>query len=181
MKPLLTFSALLLASTSVAYSQGAATPAPEAPPPGVDLPDGTIVPESGATAANDDLLGGANSLLNKLAGDVNISSTGGAEVLDFQKGIFRYKGGVNIKYHGVEILGDGAEFNRATGDITVRGDVSIFREGILYKGTSAVYNIKTDSIRNRKIYLLNINLIFIIKNNILIFIRYIIHSYIYFF
>lgn len=146
MKPLLSFSALLLASTSVAYSQGAATPAPDAPPPGVDLPDGTIVPESGATAANDDLLGGASSLLNKLAGDVNISSTGGAEVLDFQKGIFRYKGGVNIKYHGVEILGDGAEFNRATGDITVRGDVSIFREGILYKGTSAVYNIKTDSI-----------------------------------
>lgn len=148
MKPILPFSALILATAALTHGQNspAPAPAPDAPPADMALPEGTVVPETGAAAVNDDLLGGANSLLSKLAGDVNVSSTGGAEVVDFQKGIFRYKGGVNIKYHGVEILGDGAEFNRATGDISVRGDVSIFREGILYKGSAAVYNIKTDSI-----------------------------------
>jgi hypothetical protein len=153
MKTRLRLTALLLASARLAFGQeapapldNAAQPPPEAPPAGAELPPGAVVPETGAPAVDGGMLEGTGDFLSKLAGDVNISSTGGAEVVDFQKGIFRYKGGVNIKYRGVEILGDGAEFNRSTGDITVRGDVSIFRNGMLYKGSTAVYNIKSETI-----------------------------------
>ncbi len=152
MKNLFRLPVLLLAGATVAPAQeapfpaAADVPAPEAGPASVPLPPGTVVPETGAPAIDSGGLQGAGDLMSKLAGDVNISSTGGAEVVDFQKGIFRYKGGVNIKYRGVEIMGDGAEFNRATGDITVRGDVSIFRDGMLYKGSTAVYNIKSEAI-----------------------------------
>ena len=166
MRSPLRFPALFLALALGAYAQSAPdaptpapeepapaapaapTPAPEepAPAPATDLP-GLATPDLTAPAVEEAGLGGnTQDLLNKLSSDVNIRSLGGAEVVDFEKGIFRYKDTVQIKYKGVEILGNGAEFNRATGDITVQGDVSIFREGILYKGSSAVYNINTDTI-----------------------------------
>jgi LPS-assembly protein len=101
-------------------------------------------PETAAAAAGG--LEGARDLVAKLGGDVNIRSLGGAEVVDFEKGIFRYRDSVNIKYRGVEILANGADFNRSTGDISVAGDVAIYRQGMLYKGSSAVYNINNDTI-----------------------------------
>lgn len=106
-----------------------------------ELPDTDVAP-----AVSEEGLDETAALLNQLASSVNIRSLGGAEVVDFQKGIFRYKDSVKINYQGVEILANGAEFNRTTGDITVTGDVSIFRGGMLYKGSSAVYNIKTETI-----------------------------------
>ena len=126
MRSLFLFPALFLALSSALHAQA--------------------TPDTTAPATTGSGLGGTQEALNKLAGDVNISSLGGAEIIDFQKGIFRYRDTVRINYKGVEILGDGAEYNRTTGDITVKGDVSIFRAGILYKGSSAVYNINNDTI-----------------------------------
>ncbi len=85
-------------------------------------------------------------LLRQLTSRVDIRSLGGAEIIDFQKGIMRYRDSVTIDYEGMRILADGADFNRTTGDLAVRGNVSIYREGMLYRGESAVFNVRTNVI-----------------------------------
>lgn len=92
--------------------------------------------------AQDDVL----DKLSALASKVQVDSVGGAEVVDLEQGIFRYSNSVHIKYEGTEILSDFAEFNRSTGDIKANGNVSIYREGILYSGESAIYNIDSNKI-----------------------------------
>lgn len=92
--------------------------------------------------AQGDILDSLSSLTSK----VQVDSVGGAEVIDLEQGIFRYSDNVHIKYEGTEIISDVAEFNRSTGDIKANGNVSIYREGILYSGQSAIYNIKSEKI-----------------------------------
>ena len=95
-----------------------------------------------STFAQGDIL----DTLNTLTSQVQVDSIGGAEVIDLEQGIFRYSDNVHIKYQGTEIISDFAEFNRSTGDIKANGNVSIYREGVLYSGESAIYNIESEKI-----------------------------------
>lgn len=83
--------------------------------------------------------------LAKLTSKVQVDSLGGADV-DLEKGTFRYKEKVDIRYEGARILADSAVFNQKTGEIKAEGNVNIFRNGVLYSGDTAVYNIRTESI-----------------------------------
>lgn len=101
--------------------------------------------ESGDTRPSTSL-SDMTDLMRQLTSRVDIRSLGGAEIIDFQRGIMRYRDSVTIDYEGMRILADGADFNRTTGDLAVRGNVSIYREGMLYRGESAVFNVRTNVI-----------------------------------
>jgi len=108
-----------------------------------EIPDVSDITANAAQAVD---MNSLDNLLSKLTSQVDISSIQGAEVVDFQKGIFRYRGGVTIDYQGTRILAETAEFNRTTGEITVRDGVAIYRDGMLYRGDTAVFDINTNTI-----------------------------------
>ncbi len=50
---------------------------------------------------------------------------------------------VRIKYEDVEIYADEGRYNPRTKDVYVRGNVTIYRGGMIYMGEGAVYNLET--------------------------------------
>ncbi|MEZ5303945.1 MAG: LPS assembly protein LptD [Verrucomicrobiales bacterium] len=63
-----------------------------------------------------------------------------------ETGVAEAKGEVHIKYEDVEIFANEAEYYGSSGDIHAKGDVEIYKAGLLYRGAGAIYNIETEEI-----------------------------------
>lgn len=77
----------------------------------------------------------------QLAQSVQIESL--ETTFDQELGIARAKGDVVIRYQGSTIYAKEAEYHQTTGDIFARRQVSIFKDGQIFRGDEAVYNINT--------------------------------------
>ncbi|MEM7147648.1 MAG: hypothetical protein AAF591_21260 [Verrucomicrobiota bacterium] len=60
--------------------------------------------------------------------------------------VFSASGNVHIAYGDAEIFADAAEYHKGSGDIFARGNVTIYKSGIVYKGDTIVYNTETGEI-----------------------------------
>lgn len=90
---------------------------------------------------------GTDSLgfLEQLGSDVKIESDSDAD-FDAAKGAFVWKGNVHMVVQGTELYADLAEFDTKLEEIRVAGNVSIYREGVLYRGKRATYRVRTQEI-----------------------------------
>lgn len=77
-------------------------------------------------------------------GDVPIEIT--AEQTGFDGGIATADNNVVIRYGEVVIYCDHAQYNPDSRDVLVRGNVRLYREGRLFTGERAVYNLETKTI-----------------------------------
>jgi LPS-assembly protein len=73
--------------------------------------------------------------------EINAESTG------FSGGVATAEGNVEIRYGDVTIYCDYGEYNPETHDVLVRGNVRIYRQGRLFTGERALYNLETKQIR----------------------------------
>lgn len=78
-------------------------------------------------------------------GDVPIEIN--AENSGFSGGVATAEGNVEIRYGDVTIYCDYGEYNPETHDVLVRGNVRIYRQGRLFTGERALYNLETKQIR----------------------------------
>jgi LPS-assembly protein len=74
-------------------------------------------------------------------GDVPIEIN--AEETRFESGLAVAEGNVLIRYGTVTIYADYGQYNPDTHDVLVTGNVRIFREGQLFTGERAIYNLET--------------------------------------
>ena len=90
---------------------------------------------------------GTDSLgfLEQLGSDVKIDSDNDAD-FDAEKGAFVWSGNVHMVVQGTELFADRAEFDTKLEEIRVTGNVSIYREGVLYRGERATYRVRTQEI-----------------------------------
>src|SRR5215210_1942864 len=78
-------------------------------------------------------------------GDVPIEIN--AESTRFEGGVAIAEGNVIVQYSDVTLYCDYAEYNPDTRDVLVRGNVRIYRQGRLFTGDRAVYNLETKQLR----------------------------------
>ncbi len=78
-------------------------------------------------------------------GDVPIEIN--AENTGFASGVATAEGNVEIRYGDVAIYCDYGEYNPETHDVLVRGNVRIYRQGRLFTGERALYNLESKQIR----------------------------------
>jgi lipopolysaccharide export system protein LptA len=83
--------------------------------------------------------------LEQLGSDVKIDSDNDAN-FDAEKGAFIWSGNVHMVVQGTELFADRAEFDTKLEEIRVTGNVSIYREGVLYRGERATYRVRTQEI-----------------------------------
>src|ERR1700710_1110151 len=74
-------------------------------------------------------------------GDVPIEIN--AEETRFEGGLAVAEGNVLIRYGTVTIYADYGQYSPDTHDVLVTGNVRIFREGQLFTGERAIYNLET--------------------------------------
>ncbi len=65
----------------------------------------------------------------------------------FENGVAVAEDNVVIRYGGTTIYSDYAQYNPDTRDVFVRGNVRIYREGRVFAGERAVYNLETKQLR----------------------------------
>lgn len=89
---------------------------------------------------------GADSLgfLEQLGSDVKIDTDD--TQYDAEKGAIVWSGNVHLELAGTEIFSNRAEFDTKLEEIRVTGNVSIYREGVLYRGERATYRVRTQEI-----------------------------------
>ncbi|MBX7206770.1 MAG: hypothetical protein K1X78_00545 [Verrucomicrobiaceae bacterium] len=87
---------------------------------------------------------GAQSVLDTVSSNINIE--GLETTFDPDTGIATANGNVHIKFSGTEITASHADYNSNTGDIMARGEVTVWKQGITYKGENLMYNIKTNEL-----------------------------------
>src|SRR5438093_540457 len=78
-------------------------------------------------------------------GDVPIEIN--SDSTQFVGGVAVAEGHVIVQYGTVTIYCDYAQYNPETHDVLVRGNVRIYREGRLFTGERAVYNLETKQLR----------------------------------
>lgn len=91
----------------------------------------------------------AQSILDTATSNINIE--GLETTFDPETGIATAKGNVHIKYGDTEITSGKADYNSNTGDIMARGDVTVWKQGVTYKGESLMYNVKTNELTGNAI------------------------------
>ena len=82
--------------------------------------------------------------LEQLGSDVKIDTED--TQYDAEKGAIVWSGNVHLQLQGTEIFADRAEFDTKLEEIRVTGKVSIYREGVLYRGERATYRVRTQEI-----------------------------------
>lgn len=92
---------------------------------------------------------GAQSLLETATSNINIE--GLETTFDPETGIATAKGNVHIKYGDTEITSGQADYNSNTGDIMAKSDVTVWKQGVTYKGENLMYNIKTNELTGNAI------------------------------
>lgn len=87
---------------------------------------------------------GLDALVEKLdaIGNLRIENTdvsvrGGVAVLKPRDGVLHFES------DGMEVFAGGAEYDSNTEQLRFTGDVAIFREGLIYRGDNAVYNVSS--------------------------------------
>ncbi len=83
-------------------------------------------------------------IIERLGSDVR--SNADSTSFDLEKGTFTWTGNVVIQVRGTEIYADRAEFDAQTERINVSGNLSIYRGDALYRGESAIYNLRTSEL-----------------------------------
>ncbi len=84
--------------------------------------------------------------LNEVAerlGGADIDSNKG---VSFDKGSLVWDGGIHLKSDAMEIFSDKAEYVVDQENLVVTGDVSIYKDGMIYRGEKAVYSTKTNQL-----------------------------------
>jgi LPS-assembly protein len=89
-------------------------------------------------------------VMQRIGSDVDISSDGDTS-FDTEKSTVVWKGNVRIKVQGSEIYADRAEFDTELEEIRVSSNVTIYREGLLYRGESATYSLRTSQLDVRQL------------------------------
>src|SRR6476469_90689 len=74
-------------------------------------------------------------------GDVPIEIN--AEETRFENGLAVAEGNVLIRYGSITIYADYAQYNPETRDVLVTGNVRIYREGQVFAGDRAIYNLES--------------------------------------
>ncbi|HEY2574249.1 MAG TPA: hypothetical protein VGH65_09275, partial [Verrucomicrobiaceae bacterium] len=88
---------------------------------------------------------GKSDILTSLAENVNI--TGLETQFDPDTGIASAVGEVRIKYGGVEIIAGRAEYNSNTKDVIAHENVTVLKEGQVFRGETVTYNFDTQELR----------------------------------
>lgn len=83
--------------------------------------------------------------LDRLGSDFKIDD-GSDVAYDNEKGTITWSGDVHITLQGTEIFANKAEFNTKLEEVLATGNVSIYRDGVLYRGERATYRIRTQEI-----------------------------------
>jgi len=94
-------------------------------------------------------LGAQQNLLETVKSNVNIE--GLETTFDPETGIASAAGEVHIKYGDAEITADQASYNSNTGDVIAKGEVTVWKAGMTYKGENLMYNIKTNELTGNAI------------------------------
>lgn len=94
-------------------------------------------------------LGAQDSLLQSVTSNINIE--GLETTFDPDTGIATANGNVHIKYGDTEITSGHADYNSNTGDVIARQDVTVWKQGVTYKGENLMYNIKTNELTGNAI------------------------------
>ncbi len=74
-----------------------------------------------------------------------------ANETSFENGVAVAKENVVIRYGNTSIYSDYAQYNPDTRDVFVRGNVRIYREGRVFAGERAIYNLETKRLRTADI------------------------------
>lgn len=85
-------------------------------------------------------------MLNEVAerlGGADIDSKKG---ITFDKGALVWDGGIHLKSDMMEVFAEKAEYLLEREDLVITGDVSIYKDGLLYRGERAVYSTKTNKL-----------------------------------
>src|SRR6185369_6595589 len=88
---------------------------------------------------------GKSDILSTIAENVNI--TGLETQFDPDTGIASAVGEVRIKYGGVEIIAGRAEYNSNTKDVIAHENVTVLKEGQVFRGETVTYNFETQELR----------------------------------
>ncbi|MBP7949636.1 MAG: LPS assembly protein LptD [Verrucomicrobiales bacterium] len=80
-----------------------------------------------------------------------VERLGGADIeakngIKFDKGLLVWDGGIHLKSDLMEAFADRAEFSVEREELIITGDVSIYKDGMLYRGERAVYSTKTNAL-----------------------------------
>ena len=89
--------------------------------------------------------GGKSDILTSLTENVNI--TGLETQFDPDTGIATAVGDVHIKYGGVEIIAGRADYNSNTKDVIARENVTVLKDGQIFRGENVTYNFETQELR----------------------------------
>lgn len=85
-----------------------------------------------------------SDILGALTSNINIE---GLETqFDPVTGIATAKGDVHIKYEGVYIKAGQADYNSVTGDVIARENVTVLKDGQIFRGENITYNIKSQAL-----------------------------------
>lgn len=88
---------------------------------------------------------GQADVLGALTSNINIE---GMETgFDPMTGVATAKGDVHIKYEDVEIKAGQAEYNANTGDVVARENVTVVKDGEIFRGENIIYNVKTEELK----------------------------------
>jgi LPS-assembly protein len=88
---------------------------------------------------------GQADVLGALTSNINIE---GMETgFDPMTGVATAKGDVHIKYEDVEIKAGQAEYNANTGDVVARDNVTVVKDGEIFRGENIIYNVKTEELK----------------------------------
>ncbi len=77
----------------------------------------------------------------------NVDITGLETQYDPDTGVASAVGEVHIKYGGVEIIAGRAEYNSNTKDVIAREDVTVLKEGQVFRGENVTYNFETQELK----------------------------------
>lgn len=77
----------------------------------------------------------------------NVDITGLETQFDPDTGIASAVGEVHIKYGGVEITAGRAQYNSNTKDVIAHEDVTVIKEGQVYRGENITYNFETQELK----------------------------------
>lgn len=88
---------------------------------------------------------GQTGALGSLTSNINIE---GLETqFDPATGVATAKGDVHIKYENVEIKAGQADYNANTGDVIARENVTVVKDGQIFRGENIIYNLKTQELK----------------------------------
>ena len=84
--------------------------------------------------------------LNEVAERLGGASIDSNKGVSFDKGSLIWDGGIHLKSDAMEIFSDKAEYIVDQENLVVTGDVSIYKDGMVYRGEKAVYSTKTNQL-----------------------------------